>query len=297
MNESPLTIIGAGPVDTSDPNTAQYLKDVQEPHLYHYTSATALLNIVRTRTIWASRTDFTNDRLETLHLKERLKHMVENPAVCLPWAQSTPKTHLAALWHQIHNDRVTFFASFSRHSESLTQFRMYAPAAGGYAIGFPRYFLERVGPLIDCDYSRERMEEWCQSYIKEFVAAASNIDNGHMTAEQIHQQIYRTTDLFQRRLTAQLTFKSNEFRAEDEARLYKYGPGANFRVSADGSAVVPYEVFELPNEPIAVHIVCGPHRDPALGGQSVWTIMAAARAAGTLWQFRGGGPSGSSFRA
>jgi hypothetical protein len=282
----PLTIIGAGPPDTSDPNVARYLKDIQEPHLYHYTSATALLNIVKTRAFWASRTDFTNDRLEAQHVKERLRNMVENPDVCLPWASSTNRNHLAALWHQLSNDRVACFTSFSRHADSLTQFRMYGPPAGGYAIGFPRYFLDGIGPLIDCDYSRDRMEAWCHSYIQDFVAQAARVDDGRMSAQQIHAQLYRTTDLFTRRINAQLTFKSTEFRAEDEARLCRFGLATNWRISADGNAVVPYEVFELPNEPVAVHVVCGPNRDPAFGGQSVWTIMDAARAAGTLWQFR-----------
>lgn len=293
---APLTVQSVGQLDTSDPIVARYLKDRQEPHLYHYTSATALLNIVRSRTLWASRTDFTNDRLESQTLKERLKQMLEFPAGFLPWAKSTPSTHFAALGQQLLSDQLTFIASFSRHPDSLTQFRMYGPASGGYAIGFPRYFLEKAGPLMDCDYSFEGRDAWCRSYIKEFFEHAARIDDGGMTAQQINVEIQRTTDLFRRRLKAQLAFKANEFRAEDEARLYRHGPDSNWRVSADGSAVVPYHVFELPNEPVAVHMVCGPNRDPALGAQSIWTIMAAAKAAGTVWQFGSAGYS-STFRA
>jgi hypothetical protein len=294
--EGPLSIQVGGSPDTSDPNVARYLKDIAEPHLYHYTSATALLNIVQSRTFWASRTDFTNDRLEAQHLNERLRHMVENPNVCLPWASSVPHTHLSALACQLQNGQIMFFASFSRHADSLTQFRMYSPAAGGYVIGFPRYFLERAGPLIDCEYRRERMEEWCQAYVREFVGEAAKIDDGRMTPEEIHVGLFRTTDLYRRRLAAQLVFKSDEFRAEDETRLYHYGAGTKFKISADGNAVIPYVVIDLPNEPVGVHIVCGPNKNPELGAQSVWTIMDAARAAGTVWQFRSAGYS-SKFRA
>jgi hypothetical protein len=264
---------------------------------YHYTDAGALLSIVTKRQLWATSTEFTNDLSEYALPTNRLRTVLQSPQELTQWAPGKPQKHIQALALQLNNGRLATTTSFSKHADALTQFRMYGPRDGGYAIGFPREYLARIPGLsiLDCDYSRANLEAWCKSYVQDFLAQAERIDDGAMDAQQLHNAIYSSTDLFSRRIEAQVRFKANEFRAEEEVRLYRFGLCTKHRVSRDGNLVIPYEPFDLPNEKIPVKIICGPNRDPVLAGKSCWEIMGAGRAAGTLWNFGGSGYS-SQFR-
>jgi hypothetical protein len=279
--------------------------------LFHYTSAEALLGIVTKRELWCSSTEFASDRLEGAHLAERLKQIADHPGVCMPWAASKPPKHLEALKLATSSSRGAVTASFSRHRGSLTQFRMYSPAAGGYAIGFPRSYLEQVvagvnakhreiglGPeagLLDCEYALQKREEWCQEFARQFLDLAAAADNGSMSPQDLCSAVMGQSDLFRQWIVARLRFKSDEFRAEDEVRFYKFGLCHHWRSSRDGNVVVPYEVIELPNVPVEAQIHCGPNRDPQLAQLSLSTLAAAAQAAGTVWQLFMSG-SGSGYR-
>jgi hypothetical protein len=220
------------------------------------------------------------------------------PDPIIPWVRSKPSKHLEALQISLRSNVQAATVSFSRHRESLTQFRMYAPETGGFAIGLPRSYLTGIADLLDCDYEPKHMENWCLGYVRGFFEHAQRIDDGKMSAQDLHSAIYSTTDLFQRRLVAQLKYKSAEFSAEGEVRLCKFGRCTKFRVSRGENAVVPYQVLELPNTAgLDVEIVCGPNRDPRLGELSTWELIAAATEAGTVWGFRSHGESTSTFRA
>jgi hypothetical protein len=259
--------------------------------LYHYTDAGALLSMVTKRQFWATPTDFKNDLSEYAQPITRLSSFVKDPELFVPWVQGKPDKYLQALRLQLDTNQTVVTISFSKHANSLTQFRMYGPPGGGYGIGFPREYLARIPQLsiLDCDYSHANLDEWCMSYIQEFFAHAERLDDGSLDAQQLHGAIWSNTDLFSRRLEAQLKFKADEFSAEDEVRLYKFGPYTKHRVSHGGNLIIPYEPLDLPNDEIPVKIICGPNRDPGLANRSCWELIAAGRAAGTRWQFDASG--------
>ena len=154
----------------------------------------------------------------------------------MPWAASKPPKHLEALKLATSSGRGAVTASFSRHRGSLTQFRMYSPAAGGYAIGFPTSYLEQMvagvnakhpevglGPeagLLDCEYALAQKEEWCQRFARQFLDLAAAADNVNMSPQDLYSAVMGQSDLYRRWIVARLRFKSDEFRAEDEVRFY-----------------------------------------------------------------------------
>jgi hypothetical protein len=252
-------------------------------HVFHYTDAGALLSIVTKRSLWATDTSFLNDRLDGLLVDKVLQNFIDYPDILLEKV-TVPTKGLAALQQLVRTSRLAVTTSFSTHYRSLPQFRMYTPSAGGYAIGFPKDYLGRVAQLIQCNYSGIELTQWCRAFAREYFGHVTRLDDGIKTAQQIHTEMLRTTDLFQRRLVASLTFKSDEFINEGEFRLYRFSTTRQFRESRDKNLIIPYDLFELPNEPVKVCVVAGPNREPALATKSVYHYFAAAKAFGTVWE-------------
>jgi hypothetical protein len=251
------------------------------PFLYHYTGAKALLSIVEKQELWATRTDFTNDRSEYSQPIRYLRLMTQQPR-----AEKWPAKHVEALRFNLDTNKEAVTVSFSRHDNSLTQYRMYGPAAGGYAIGFRQQYLTLAGvaDIMECDYSYSSMTAWCEDWAAKFFAEAARLDDGNQTAEQISRAIEKT-DLFNDRMLAQLKYKAEEFKGEDEVRLYKFGKCTHFRESRKGNFIIPYQKLKLPNEKTMVILTCGPNRDAALANASMWAAREAAIATQSCWQF------------
>jgi hypothetical protein len=311
MPSLPLQIV----VDPQQGAEQPGLQQQQEELVYHYTSADALLKIVTKRRFWLTSTEFVNDTFEFSLPTRRLLHMAQHSAITIPWVPpNTPVAHLQALGLHLGNSMFTYVACFSRSANSLSQFRLYGQG-GGYAIGFPRSFLQRVAvglstgkeptegvaTVADCNYSPEALEKFCQHYASDFLHEAEKIDKErNKTPQQIWNDIYAQTRLFNSRLLAQIAFKSHHFAVEQEVRLVKYGHLGNvkrcWRPSRAGSYIVPYLEIELPNEPVIVALQSGPSLDAELAGKSVREAVYAALHAETKWQFSMSSPHDSGFR-
>jgi Protein of unknown function (DUF2971) len=252
-------------------------------HIFHYTGGSELLGIVTKRALFATNTSFLNDRFEGTLPSSVLQMFVDRPEAFQPWMASAPAKFREAFGNSLRHGKLAVTTSLSRHWKSLPQFRMYSPPAGGFAIGFPREYLTRVASVVECDYSEANLHNWCASYVREFFTHLARIDDGKKTALELNNEVVSTTDVVSRRIIAGLTFKKDEFSYEAEVRLYRFGVSKYFRASRDGNLIKPYDVLDLPNEKIPVFIVCGPNRDPNLGQQSIFSAIAAAKAAGTEW--------------
>jgi hypothetical protein len=164
-------------------------------------------------------------------------------------------------------------------------YRMYAPAAGGFVIGFPRELLKKLGAVIDVEYSNHALWAWARAYAQEYIEMASSLTNPTKTAEQINIEVLSSTDLLDRRILAGLTYKSSEFSNEAEVRLVLMGGATHYRESREGNYIIPYRTIDLPNAPIEVPITYGPNKDPYLANQATAQIAQAGVLAGTKWQF------------
>ncbi|HEX5470518.1 MAG TPA: hypothetical protein VFW73_01465 [Lacipirellulaceae bacterium] len=267
-----------------------------EDFVFHFTSAGAALSIVTSRQLWATNVEYLNDRFEGQLPNRALTWMVEKPDVYLPGV-TAPQKHLEALRCSLSHGRVAYASSFSEHYRSLPQYRMYCPETGGYAVGFPRAYLSKIGMFIKCDYSNSNLMQWCSQYAKEFLADASALDNGDLSAEDLSRAVTSRKTYIHDRVMAALTFKSNEFVNELEHRLVAIGLAQRFRESPGRNLIVPYGVIDLPNEDIEVVIASGPNRSPDFVGKTIGFLSIAAKEFGTKWNIGPLGTGEYGFRA
>lgn len=253
-----------------------------EDFVFHFTSAGAALSIFTRRQLWATDIEYLNDRFEGQLPSQVLEWICERPESYLRGTEANPK-HIQALRQSLNSGRLACTISFSNHYRSLPQFRMYCPTAGGYAIGFPRDYLEKIGLFIKCDYSNNNLHAWCVSYAKQFLLDAATLDEEALSHEELCRKVISCKPYIDQRVIAALTYKSEEFINESEHRLVAFGLPRLFREAPDRNLVIPYSSIDLPNESVEVKVVAGPNREPDLASRTVGSLSLAAREAGTLW--------------
>lgn len=145
--------------------------------------------------------------------------------------------------------------------------------------------LQSLGTLIDVEYSDTALWQWARNYAVSYMSQAAKVDTPAKTAQEINNELVRSTDLIRQRIFAGLMFKSDEFASEAESRLIFMGGPTHYRESREGNYIVPYQVIELPNEFMEVSITYGPNKDPRLAQDSTAQAIAAGRLSGTKWNF------------
>ncbi len=113
--------------------------------IYHYTTASGLLGILDTRTIWCTHVSYLNDTLEYKHgvyvYQRTLQSIVDDDELSSD-VRSTAKTALEVLVGHTSIDallddpRRFYVASFSARDDDLSQWRAYGGSGPRFAIGF-----------------------------------------------------------------------------------------------------------------------------------------------------------------
>lgn len=103
--------------------------------LYHYTTQTGLLGIVRSREIWATHTRYLNDAREYRHAVDVVTAVV---AKRLSGAVGDGRRVLADMAEGVRgaDSMNVCVCSFSEDRDSLSQWRAYCGPTSGFAIGF-----------------------------------------------------------------------------------------------------------------------------------------------------------------
>jgi hypothetical protein len=113
--------------------------------LYHYTTQRGLLGIITTNEIWASHTQYLNDRLEFRHAieiaKDELLKMKREP-MFIDKMELLDEIE-SALGIRMESVNVCV-CSFSADGDVLSQWRAYGENASGFSIGFSDAFLRSV---------------------------------------------------------------------------------------------------------------------------------------------------------
>jgi hypothetical protein len=254
-------------------------------YLFHYTNAQAILEIFRTRKIWATETPFLNDGFEGKLLSRTLESIADHPDIHMPNSAFDP-IHFAALREHLRWGKRYFVSSFSKYPNMLTQFRMYCPREGGYVIGFPRDFLAKAGEIVDVEYGPSAHAGWCYAYALKFLEAAKKaMADQSMTPSDLANAVLCTAPWHEERMRAEICSKSNEFAAEAEVRLVKTGRvDVRLRASRNGNLLVPYIEIELPNEAVQVRIAPGPSRHRDLAQRAISELVHVASRVDTKWQ-------------
>lgn len=117
-------------------NTFETVINAPIPEIfYHYTNATGMMGIVDKAEIWCTHTQYLNDSQEFKHaiglFCEQIGLRLKSDADNSDFLKSVYEFAVG----QVEYVNVCV-ASFSTEKDSLSQWRAYANAPGGYAIGF-----------------------------------------------------------------------------------------------------------------------------------------------------------------
>lgn len=213
--------------------------------LYHYTSQEGLLEIVKTKTIWASKIQYLSDSQEF--------------ALALNLARNVLRKRQSAGSSSLESELITGMISgiegkkgvnicvcaFSGAEDSLGQWRAYCFAGPGFAVGFKSERLRSLAKeqnffLAPCEYDPQTQRQIIEELIDETMNAF-NLQE----AESIEEASW----LFATKLaTYAPVIKHESFSKEEEWRLIS-GPicssDPKFGYRGGRSMIVPYFKFDL----------------------------------------------------
>ncbi len=149
------------------------LVPVPEIPLFHYTSQAGLLGIVKNQEIWATHTQYLNDRQEYRYARElaisEISVMMDEYQGKKEFAQlDSMRRNLDSSLESIN----VCVCSFSEVADSLSQWRAYGSPTGGYAIGFTGQHLRKICNqhnyyLVKCIYDESEQHRCIRALLEE----------------------------------------------------------------------------------------------------------------------------------
>jgi hypothetical protein len=137
------------------------------PVLYHYTSATAVLNILKTGKLWVQNIEHLNDKSEIRYAASIFRANVER-AYALE-----PVDPVVELFQRIRTSLNTldtsevFIASFSADGDEIGMWRLYGDRGRGLSFAIPTYMVKEWGGFpIRCQYQESDADQFCLDALK-----------------------------------------------------------------------------------------------------------------------------------
>jgi Protein of unknown function (DUF2971) len=253
------------------------------PHrpLYHYTTQSGLIGIIKSRTLWATHHQYLNDQREFLHAMDIAREVVDDlskniDATGVELLKEPLIRCVRAL--ELPSESINVcVVSFSEDGDSLSQWRAYG-GPSGFAIGFDPAKLKVAAGwyLAPCIYDPVKQRATIQAVIEEVLEENSAPGDGTESETTFRElggnllsYLYRYAPIM----------KHESFREEREWRFISrpvpcHREGFDFREGR--STIIPY--FKLPlceqNEEFPVsEIVVGPTREPDRSARSVRTLL------------------------
>jgi hypothetical protein len=152
-------------------------------YIYHYTGIEGLRGIIEKKTIWLSHSKCLNDSSEIKHGVDMFTKAFKACDHSYPKRDHLTKMLMKLMEFLIHGSEDkkcppldTYISSFSKHKDSLDQWRSYCPARG-YSIGLPSELLQQKGIILQsCIYSDDLKNEVCEKVVKKIFDIAE--ENG-----------------------------------------------------------------------------------------------------------------------
>jgi Protein of unknown function (DUF2971). len=215
--------------------------------LFHYTSLAAAINIVTTRTLWASSIHHLNDGTEFRIGYDLLRSEIDRIAPDdKRLAAFTDAVRFALVSTQQVN---VFVGSFSENGDLLSQWRSYCPPGKGVSIGFDSADLAGSAvaqdfELVKCIYDPEEQHETVRTTLHAVTSnyqPTSNEDGGRplLNAFQFIHEFVRVAA----RLKHPTFGEEQEWRVISGVGEWKH-PQVTYREGR--STIVPYFEFKLP---------------------------------------------------
>ena len=262
--------------------TDEELSDPKPEILYHYTTIDAMMNIAKSRKIWATSISYLNDSSEGDHLlgmiRNRLKDLLQKHSL-----GNSVLEQLSYTGTEIEHR--PFITSFSADGNSLPQWRSYCPNGNGVAIGFrvaslPQFIQIREAERSTILFIRLEKVNYkpvsgelsiIDSEIAELVARADEMGPSS-EARTSPRRSGREDDFAAVAHMAACSRKHHSFSNEHEYRLIADPTLLNagdLQFRSARSTLVPYIELSIPTTDFIAEVVIGPSNNPELSLQAV----------------------------
>jgi hypothetical protein len=259
-----------------------------EKPLYHYTTQTGLLGIIKDRQIWATHTQYLNDRREFLHAVDLVRGEIQR----LLDEQNTRPGEASAtrieVLNRMHNalslspEHINVcVCSFSEDSDSLSQWRAYG-GSSGFAIGFSGEVLGAAVEkqrffLAQCIYDPGTQLNIVRALVEEVLD--ENLSKSWVTGDRDADEVFWNTggNLLPYLYRYAPMLKNQSFEEEREWRIISRPIFAQRLDYREGrSLIIPY--YRLPlwedGQKTEIHeIIVGPTRDVERSIKSVSRLI------------------------
>lgn len=164
----PTTADNTYQIKLSDISAVQAIAEAPSPAiLYHYTTRQPLLDIVTTRTLYASNIRYLNDSQELELAIKLMKEIIDDTDLRQHDVNNDFKDWAGTMLYFVERYD-SFVSSFSENGDDLSQWRAYSGKTDGYAIGFTSSDLVLVRKpqtlfLAKCIYEEEEHREQLRS--------------------------------------------------------------------------------------------------------------------------------------
>jgi hypothetical protein len=151
----------------------------EEPKtLYHYTTQSGLLGIVRERAVWATNIGYLNDSREYRCAVGLFSEPLESSGIDLTLVPEFQAFSKESKLFDTFSFPLIFVFSMSEHDDGLDLWRAYSKGDSGYAIGLPTNELTEIAnkqgfELVKCSYDiadhdnlirqfTDELRVWCE---------------------------------------------------------------------------------------------------------------------------------------
>lgn len=250
-----------------------------ETTLFHYTSQSGLLGIVRSKTIWATNIHYFNDVTEFYHAVQLAKREIRRQKKT---TNATGATFLDWVNAELESLKETpiYVCSFSEDGDVLSQWRGYCPNGNGFSIGFEYSQLELpMGQqgfvLRQCIYE----EGLKRTIIEGLVARAAH---ELMTFDAIIPDAWSSQWQVDWFVDVGACLKNSSFSEEREWRMIsvKRPQFEPIHHREGKSMIIPYVEFKLAEkgENLKISkIIIGPTPHPELSKNSVISLLSSMK--------------------
>ena len=266
--------------------TQKLYSDMPRETLYHYTTFTGLLGIVKSGALWASDISYMNDSAEMRHTADLIGSEIAERIAAGRSDPNLLNQFLDWVSHRFTNGHMLFAASFRSNGNLLSQWRGYSSLGKGVSIGFDPGHLLKCANLESfqvgrCIYAPERQNRLIKQVVDEVeMLAVEYINKQGQTASRSYHSVFEKIESDLLRIAAIL--KHPSFQEEDEWRVvspvltdYVTSP-VLFREGT--SMLVPYIEFSLiidAGKPIQLeHIFLGPTPNIDLSMNSITMFLS-----------------------
>jgi len=251
--------------------TRELYADIPVGTLYHYTTFSGLLGIVRSRALWASDIRYMNDSAELRHTADLIGAEVRERIDTGHANSGLLSLFLDWVAHRITNGHMLFGASFRSHGNLLSQWRGYSSPGKGVSLGFcPDYILrcaqQQQFMIGKCIYEPARQRALIRQVVDAVEKRAAELSCGDLSAggrSPPYREAFAAMETDLLRIAAIL--KHPSFREEKEWRVVSpvivNTAEAPILFREGHAMLVPYIEFELSLEgkPLAMdHLYLGP---------------------------------------